>query len=196
MAGWEVRERKMVEVATGKPMQFEILLDNPVFERISGSFVKNLQRLGVDASIRTVDSAQYQNRMNSFDFDITVQIIAQSLSPGNEQREFWGSKAAAQSGSQNYAGIADPVVDAMVDKVIYAGSREELETACRALDRVLLWGHHVIPQWYAMYDRLARWDKFGRPAEMPRYGIDQFAWWIEDAKARQVDEVKTSLKSG
>ncbi|HEX2529385.1 MAG TPA: extracellular solute-binding protein [Geminicoccus sp.] len=195
-AGWEVQDRRMVEVATGRPMQFEILLDNPLFERITGPFVKSLERLGIGARIRTVDSAQYQNRVTEFDFDMIVEIFGQSLSPGNEQREYWGSKPAAQPGSRNYAGIADPVVDAMIDKVIYAASREELETACRAMDRVLLWGHHVVPHWYSGYDRLARWDKFGRPSVMPRYGIDQYAWWINEAREQQVDQAKTSLKSG
>uniref|UniRef100_UPI001356CF51 extracellular solute-binding protein n=1 Tax=Geminicoccus flavidas TaxID=2506407 RepID=UPI001356CF51 len=192
-AGWEVQDRRMVEVATGKPMRFEILLDSPLFERIAGPFVKNLERLGIAATVRTVDSAQYQNRVTAFDYDVIAQIIGQSLSPGNEQREYWGSQAAAQEGSRNYAGIADPVVDAMIEKVIYANSREELETACRAMDRVLLWGYHLIPHWYSMYDRLARWDKFGRPERMPRYSIDLFSWWIENQRATQVEQAKSEL---
>lgn len=194
-AGWEVQERRLVEVATGAPMAFEILLDNPLFERIAGPFVKNLERLGIDARIRTIDSAQYQNRVTSFDYDIIVEIFGQSLSPGNEQREYWGSEAAAQPGSRNYAGIADPVVDAMIDKVIYAESRAQLETACRAMDRVLLWGYHLVPHWYSGHDRLARWDKFGRPAEFPRYNIDLYAWWIEDQRATRVEQAKTSLNA-
>ncbi|WP_223861462.1 extracellular solute-binding protein [Geminicoccus harenae] len=192
-AGWEVQNRRMVEVATGRPMQFEILLDSPLFERIAGPFVKNLERLGIAATVRTVDSAQYQNRVTAFDYDVIAQIIGQSLSPGNEQREYWGSQAATQEGSRNYAGISDPVVDAMIEKVIYANSREELETACRAMDRVLLWGYHLIPHWYAMYDRLARWDKFGRPEQMPRYSIDLFSWWIENQRATKVEQAKSEL---
>ena len=192
-AGWEVRDRRMVEVATGKPLQFELLLDSPLFERIAGPFVKNLERLGIAASVRTVDSAQYQNRVTAFDYDVIAEIIGQSLSPGNEQREYWGSQAAVQQGSRNYAGISDPVVDAMIEKVIYANSREELETACRAMDRVLLWGYHLIPHWYSMYDRLARWDKFGRPEQMPRYSIDLFSWWIENQRATKVEQAKSEL---
>jgi microcin C transport system substrate-binding protein len=192
-AGWEVRDRRMVEVATGKPMRFEILLDSPLFERIAGPFVKNLERLGIAATVRTVDSAQYQNRVTAFDYDVIAQIIGQSLSPGNEQREYWGSQAATQQGSRNYAGIADPVVDAMIEKVIYADSREALETACRAMDRVLLWGYHLIPHWYGPFDRLARWDKFGRPEQMPRYSIDLFSWWIENQRATQVEQAKSEL---
>jgi microcin C transport system substrate-binding protein len=194
-AGWEVKDRRMVETATGQPMQFEILLDNPQFERIAGPFVKNLERLGIDASIRTVDSAQYQNRITSFDFDVITEIYGQSLSPGNEQREYWGSAAASQPGSRNYAGISDPVVDAMIEKVIRADSREELEVACRAMDRVLLWGYHLVPHWYSGYVRLARWDKFGRPAEMPRFNVDLYAWWIEEQRAAKVEQVQSSLKS-
>jgi microcin C transport system substrate-binding protein len=192
-AGWEVKDRRMVEVATGRPLAFEILLDSPLFERIAGPFVKNLERLGIAATVRTVDSAQYQNRVTAFDYDVIAEIIGQSLSPGNEQREYWGSAAAAQPGSRNYAGIADPVVDAMIEKVIYAESREQLETACRAMDRVLLWGHHLVPHWYSLYDRIARWDKFGRPDQMPRYSIDLFSWWIEDRRAQEVEQVKSTL---
>ena len=194
-AGWEVRDRKMVEVASGKPLAFELLLDGPLFERIAGPFVSNLQRLGIAATIRTVDSAQYQNRVSSFDFDMIAEIIGQSLSPGNEQREYWGSEAANSPGSRNYAGIDDPVVDAMIDRVIHAGTRDELETACRAMDRVLLWGHHLVPHWYASYSRIAYWNKFGRPEQMPFYGIDIYSWWIEEQRAAQTEQAKSTLTS-
>lgn len=193
-AGWEVRDRKLTELATGKPMRFEILLDSPLFERITSPFVKNLERLGIEATIRTIDAAQYENRTKQFDFDMVVEIVGQSLSPGNEQREFWGSKAAGEPGSRNLPGIASPVVDAMIDKVIRAQTRDELETACRALDRVLLWGFYVVPHWYGKSDRLARWDKFGRPPAFPKYGIDQFAWWIDPAKAAQLEQARAALR--
>ena len=192
-AGWEVKDRRMTEVASGRPMAFELLFDGPLFERVAGPFVENLKRLGIAASIRTVDSAQYQNRVSSFDYDVIAEIVGQSLSPGNEQRDYWSSEAATQPGSRNYAGISDPVVDAMIDHIIYADSRARLETACRALDRVLLWGQHLVPHWYASYDRIARWNKFGRPEQMPFYGIDLYSWWIESDKAQQTEQAKSSL---
>ncbi|MDW8125194.1 MAG: extracellular solute-binding protein [Geminicoccaceae bacterium] len=189
--GYEVRQGKLVEVATGTPVSFEILLDQGgLFERIVGPFVKNLERLGVEARVRVVDDAQYQRRLEEFDYDMVVAVFPQSLSPGNEQRNFWSSAAARQPGSRNLIGIEDPVVDHLVDRIIQAPDREALITACRALDRVLIWGHYVIPHWHNRETWIAMWDKFGRAPRQPRYGLDIFAWWIDPAKERALLEAR------
>ncbi len=181
-AGWRVKNGVLTNEETGEEMRFEILLVSPAFERIAGPFVKNLKRLGIEARIRTVDTSQYQNRLDNFDFDMIVAVWGQSLSPGNEQRNYWSCEAAKTPGSRNYAGICDPVVDYLIGKIIEAPTREDLVAATRALDRVLLWGHYVIPHWHTRVIRVAYWDKFGRPAITPRYGLDLFAWWIDPAK--------------
>jgi microcin C transport system substrate-binding protein len=144
------------------------------------------------ATVRTVDPAQYQNRMNEFDFDMTVEVFGQSLSPGNEQRDYWGSEAAATPGSRNTIGIKDPVVDHLIDKIIQAPTREELVTATRALDRVLLWGHYVIPHWHARTFRVAYWDKFDRPDTNPPYGLPFFSWWVDPVKVAAVEQRKAA----
>jgi microcin C transport system substrate-binding protein len=187
-AGWEVDRstRKLINSETGEPMRFEILLVNPAFERITGPFIRNLERLGIEATMRTVDTAQYQNRMDAFDFDMTVAVWDQSLSPGNEQRDFWSCAAAETPGSRNYAGICDPVVDRLIEAVITAESREALVAATRALDRVLLFGHYVVPHWHSPVTRIAYWDKFERAAVDPRYGLDLNAWWIDPEMAERV----------
>ncbi len=193
-AGYEVRQGKLVDPATGRPVSFEILLDQGgLFERIVGPFVKNLERLGVEARIRAVDDAQYERRLEQFDFDMVVAVFPQSLSPGNEQRNFWGSAAADQPGSRNLIGLEDPVVDHLIERIIQAPDREALEVACRALDRVLLWGHYVIPHWHNRETWIAAWDKFSRPTRDPRYGIDLFSWWIDPAKERALDERRRAL---
>ncbi|HAX91701.1 MAG TPA: hypothetical protein DCY07_05780, partial [Rhodospirillaceae bacterium] len=141
-------------------------------------FLRNLERLGIQASFRNVDSSQYQNMMNDFDFDMTVHVFGQSLSPGNEQRDFWGSAKADQKGSRNLIGVRDPVVDELIEKLIHAKDRAELVTLCRTLDRVLLWGHYVIPHWNFGAYRVAYWNKFGMPAVNPKYGFDLTSlWW-------------------
>ncbi|MEZ5862162.1 MAG: extracellular solute-binding protein [Geminicoccaceae bacterium] len=194
-AGWEIDRstRKLVNSATGQPMRFEILLVDPAFERIVGPMLRNLERLGIDATMRTVDTAQYQNRLDSFDFDMVVTTWGQSMSPGNEQRDFWSCAAAATPGSRNLAGICDPVVDALVDRVIAAESREDLVAATRALDRVLLAGHYVIPHWHSRIIRVAYWDKLAHPDVLPRFGLDLDAWWVDKGKEQQVAEQKRAL---
>lgn len=185
-AGWEVRERRLVHAASGRRMEFEILLNGPTFERVALPWVQALQRLGAEARVRTVDPAQYQVRLDAFDYDVTVDVIGQSLSPGNEQREFWTCASAGQDGSQNVAGICDPVVDALVELVVAAPDRAQLVARTRALDRVLLWGHHLIPQWHGRTFRIAWWDRLGRPARNPRYALALDSWWAEPGRARAV----------
>ena len=166
-------------------MEIEFLLVSPAFERVIGPYVQNLERLGVAARLRTVDSAQYQKRVEDFDFDVIVASIGQSLSPGNEQRNQWSSAAADIPGTQNYAGIADPVIDDLVDLLIRAPSRDGLVAATRALDRMLLWGDYLVPNWHIRSFRLAFWNKFGRPERPPRYGLGFPAtWWVDAAAAR------------
>ncbi len=176
-AGWELKQNKLVSKETGKQMKFEILLVQKAFERIVNPFINNLQRLGIDASIRLVDTTQYINRVQNYEFDMMVSTIAQSESPGNEQRDFWNSKNADVPGGRNFIGVKSPVVDSLVEDLIRAESRQDLIDHCRALDRVLLWGYYVIPQWHISYDRLAYWNKFGVPAKTPQAGPQLSAWW-------------------
>ena len=179
-AGWTIQGGQLVG-PEGEPMRFQFLLDNPAFERVAMPYIANLRRLGVSATIRLVDSAQYQNRLTHFDYDVIVAVWPESESPGNEQREMWTSAAATRPGSLNYAGIASPAIDALVGDVIHAASRADLVTATHALDRVLLWGYYIVPQWHLSVDRVAYWNRFGYPAHPPKYGVDLFSWWI-DAK--------------
>ncbi len=181
-AGWMVRNGQLMNLETGEPMEFEILLVSPDFERVALPFAKNLERLGIKANVRTVDTAQYQNRLDNFDFDMVVAGIGQSLSPGNEQRDFWGSESANTPGGRNLIGIVDPVVDELVELVIAAPDRESLVARTRALDRVLLWGHYVIPHWHIRHFRVAYWDKFDRPAITPEYDLAFDTWWVDPAR--------------
>jgi microcin C transport system substrate-binding protein len=184
-AGWVVRDGRLVNARSGQPMAFEILNNDPTWERITLPFAKNLERLGVAARVRTVDTAQYQYRLENFDFDMVVDVIPQSLSPGNEQIDFWTSAKAAEPGSANLPGIRDPVVDALVDLLIAAPDRAELIARTRALDRALLWGHYVIPHWHIQAFRVLYWDKFGRPATPARYAhgfLD--TWWVDPNTGR------------
>jgi microcin C transport system substrate-binding protein len=147
----------------------------------------SLDRLGMNVTVRTVDEAQYENRLRTWDFDIITSAWGESLSPGNEQRGYWGSQAADQAGSYNLVGIKNPAVDAMIDQVIFAKNRAELEAATKALDRILLWNFYVVPQWTYGKVRTARWDRFGHPDSMPKYGRAAFptVWWWDDEKAKK-----------
>ncbi len=184
-AGYEVRDRRLVNAASGEPYTVEFLASDPNTERFVLFYKPSLERLGMTVTVRTVDDAQYENRLRQWDFDITTASWGESLSPGNEQRGFWGSQAADQPGSRNLAGIRNEAVDAMIERVIFAKSREELVAATRALDRVLLWNFYVVPQWTYGKVRTARWDRFGRPAELPKYGTSAFptVWWWDEQKA-------------
>jgi microcin C transport system substrate-binding protein len=192
-AGWTVRDRRLVN-AQGNRFEFEILLNGPSFERVALPYVQWLQRLGVEARVRTVDPAQYQVRMDAFDFDMTVDGMGQSLSPGNEQREFWSCEKVGQAGSRNRAGICDPAIDALVEMVITAPDREELVARTRALDRVLLAQSYVIPQWHNRKFWIAFWDRFGRPSRNPRFDIGfPDSWWLDPARDRALAEARRSL---
>jgi len=193
-AGWRVKNGKMVHEGSNNPFAFEILLDSPSWERICLPFAKNLERLGIDARVRTVDTAQYQKRLEEFDYDMIVDVFPQSLSPGNEQRDFWGSAAADEKGSRNTIGIKDPVVDALIDLVISAPDRESLIYRTRALDRVLLWGFYVIPHWHIRSFRVAYWDKFDRPKVSPKYSLGFDTWWIDPQKEASLLAKKANLK--
>lgn len=188
-AGWISRDGRLVNETTGEQFTIEYLGASPTDEIIAGQFIEDLRRLGIDASIRMVDPAQEVNRLRSFDFDMTTVQLLQSLSPGNEQRDFWSSSAADQPDSRNYSGIKDPIVDALVDKIIFTKDREELVVTTQALDRVLLWGYYYIPQWYSPEVWLAWWDKFGMPEKQPSYiGADIDSWWIVPEKAAALEQ--------
>lgn len=187
-AGWEVGKTGLLE-KDGAAFRFEILLASPAFERWVLPMIGNLRKLGISATLRTVDPAQYQNRMDTFDFDMTVGSFPQSLSPGNEQRDFWSSAKADEKGSRNTAGVKNPAVDALVDMVINAPSRAELLARVHALDRILLWNFYVIPQWHINYHRVAYWNRFGRPATSPKYGLGIVdTWWYDAAKAKSLPQ--------
>jgi microcin C transport system substrate-binding protein len=187
-AGYEIRNQQLVDSKTGTPFAVEFLTYDPAFERVFLFYKPSLDRLGVTVTVRTVDDAQYENRLRSWDFDIITADWGESLSPGNEQRAYWGSQAADQAGSPNYVGIKNPAVDAMIDEVIFAKSRDDLVAATKALDRVLLWNHYVVPQWTYGKVRSARWDRFSHPDPMPKYGASAFPtiWWWDAAKAAKV----------
>jgi microcin C transport system substrate-binding protein len=184
-AGYEIRNEQLVDSKTGAPFAVEFLADDPSFERVFLFFKPSLDRLGITVAVRTVDDAQYVNRLRSWDFDIITDGWGESLSPGNEQRGYWGSQAADEPGSRNSIGVKNPAVDAMIDAVIFAKNRDDLVAATRALDRVLLWNHYVIPQWTYGKMRSARWDRFSHPDPLPKYGASAFptVWWWDADKA-------------
>ncbi|HEY4249776.1 MAG TPA: extracellular solute-binding protein [Roseomonas sp.] len=192
-AGWVVRDRRLVD-AQGQPFQFEILLNGATFERVALPYVQVLERLGITARVRTVDPAQYQVRTDAFDYDMTVDVIPQSTSPGNEQRDFFTCAKAQENGSQNVAGFCNPVVDQLVELVINAPDRDALVARTRALDRVLLWNNYVIPNWHLRAFWIAWWDKFGRPARNPRYDIGLDSWWIEAARVGAIEEGRRAVQ--
>lgn len=183
-AGWKLDAGRLVD-ADGKQFEIEFLIAQPIMERIIGSYVDDLKKIGIAARARTVDSTQYTRRLESFDFDAVIGNFRQSHSPGNEQREFWGSAAADKSGSRNIIGIKNPVVDELIEILVRAQTRDEVVAATRALDRVLLWNHYVVPQWHFPYDRLAVWDIFGRPDKLPSQSPSAVlsVWWIDAEKA-------------
>jgi microcin C transport system substrate-binding protein len=191
-AGWTVQpdgQRNVLKSARGEIFTAEFLIDEPSFERIVIPYTQDLKKLGVDAIVRTIDSAQMTRRTQGYDYDIIWTGWAQSLSPGNEQREYWGSEAADRPGAMNYAGIKNKAIDKLIERLIYATSRSDLVTVTRALDRVLLWNHYVMPMWHVPHERVARWDRFGRPAKLPDYSIGfPNIWWWDEEKARRLTQ--------
>lgn len=178
-AGWVVKDGKLTN-NKGEVFTLEFLTNNPNDERVVSPFINNLRRVGINASLRVVDDAQYQARVNDFDYDVITSAVAQSQSPGNEQREMWSSQSADLKGSKNYAGIKNPAIDKLIDRVVYAKDYDELVATTRALDRVLLWNYYTVPQWYSDTINIAYWNKFGLPDKQPDYaGIDPFSWWIK-----------------
>jgi len=186
-AGFEIKDRQLVD-ATGKPVSVEFLTGADSMERLMLFYKPSLERLGITVSIRVVDAAQYENRLRAFDFDITAMVWPESLSPGNEQREFWGSQAASNPGSQNVCGIQNPAIDVLIDRIIFAKNRDELVASCKALDRVLLWNFYCVPHYTSGTQNYARWDRFSHPEPLPKYGIAAFPtlWWWDADKAAKI----------
>jgi microcin C transport system substrate-binding protein len=182
-AGWTL-QGNLLKNAKGETLKAEVLLGSPTFERHTLRYIEDLKKLGVDASARIVDTAQYQRRRRSFDYDITTVGFAQSVSPGNEQRFFWGSAAADQEGSRNAMGIKNPAIDKLIERIIFAKDRAELVALTRALDRVLLANYYLVPLWNYPYERLAYWDKFRHPAKLPSQASSfERIWWFDQAAA-------------
>lgn len=187
-AGYEVSDQQLVDRKTGEPFTVEFLGNNPTFERVFLIYKPSLERLGMTVSVRTVDEAQYEKRLSTWDFDITTFGWRTTQLPGNGLRDYWGSRAADESGTDNVVGIKDTAVDAMIDRVIFANSYDELVAAARALDRILLWNYYVVPQWSYNKQRTARWDRFSHTNPLPKYGISAFPalWWWDVDKAAKV----------
>ena len=182
--GWFVEDGKLIK--DGKEFAFEFLIVSPSVEKIALAFQKTLEVLGITMSVRTVDSSQYQARMLNYDFDMIKASWNVSLSPGNEQQFYWGSEVGKKDGSKNYAGVNSPVVDSLIETLIGAKTREELTTAIHALDRVLLWGHYVIPLYHSNTDRIAYWNFLEFPDEIPLYGLVIESWWANSEKASKL----------
>jgi microcin C transport system substrate-binding protein len=195
-AGWSLKEGKLVNDKTGQPFTFEFLLDQAEadFERVILPFGQNLKRVGIEMNLRPVDPSQYENRMKKFDYDMTVVGFGESLSPGNEQREFWGSQSAEEEGGANVLGIQSKAVDALIGQIVSAPDRETLVTRIHALDRVLSWGYYLIPNWHLSHFRVASWDKFARPKISPPYSLALDTWWIDPSRAQDVEAKKPQVQ--
>ncbi len=180
-AGYELKGQELVHQQTGRNLKIEFLVDQPAFERVIAPYVRNLKKLGIEATIRTIDSAQYEKRLQQFDYDVVVDTFAQSPSPGNEQLNYWHSSKADIPGTRNLLGLKSPVIDHIVEQLIRAQTKEQLITATRALDRVLLWNYYVIPNWYSASFRVLYWSYIKRPALNPPYGLALETWWYEAA---------------
>lgn len=186
-AGFEIQNGKMVNQKTGQQMTFEILLHDQNFERVMASFVENLKKLGISVSVRTIDPSQYQKRVEDFDFDMVMSAFGQTVSPGNEQRNFWGSGSADVPGSENIIGIKNKAIDQLIELIINAPDRQSLITRVRALDRVLLHHYFIIPAWYGNFYNLAYWNIFGHPNVTPKYAIGFDSWWVDPKKAEALN---------
>jgi len=184
-AGYDIKDTKLVNTKTGEPFSVEFLVVDQATQRFVLFWKPSLDRIGIDVAVRMVDSAQYENRLRQWDYDVITSSWGESLSPGNEQRSYWSSQAADQPGSRNMIGVKNPAVDALIERLIFSKDREDLVAATKALDRVLLWGDYVVPQWTYRFQRTARWDRFGHPETMPKYGASAFptVWWWDADKA-------------
>ncbi|HEV7437119.1 MAG TPA: extracellular solute-binding protein [Pseudorhizobium sp.] len=181
-AGWELRGNRMVNVQTGEPLSFEILLSSASQERTVLPYVASLKRIGIDARLRSVDTSQYINRIRSFDYDMIYGVWAQTMNPGNEQMEYWGTESVDRQGSRNYAGISDPAVDTLIRKIVFAATRDEQVAAVKALDRVLLANHFVVPMFYSGEEKIAYWNRIAHPEQLPEYGTGfPDAWFAPQA---------------
>ena len=186
-AGWEIKNGVLTNAKSGEVMTIEFLTAQENMLRLVSPYMQSLEKLGVKSTARVVDTPQYQRRTDNFDYDAVVDIFGQSESPGNEQRDFWGSAAADRVGSRNSIGIKNPAVDKLIDKIIFAKDREELVAACRALDRVLLWNHYVVPQYYTPNERFSYWNRFSHPQTLPTRAIGfPTIWWYDQEKAAKL----------
>ena len=189
-AGWKADEangKTILKNAKGETLGFEFTLDNPLFERITLPYVQDLAKLGIVATVRSIDEAQFKKLQDTFDFEVIVASFGQSLSPGNEQRDFWGTAAADKHGSRNLAGIKNEAIDKLIENLIFVKDRNGLLAACRALDRAVMWNSYFVPQWFGPTERIAHWDRFGRPDKAPDYGLGvPTTWWWDEAKAKKI----------
>jgi microcin C transport system substrate-binding protein len=188
-AGWSVKERQLVD-KSGTQMNFTILLDEPSLERVALPYAQSLQKLGIDVRVRTVDPAQYQHLTDDFDFDMVMMIYPESDVPGNELRDYFSCTSAKAQGSFNVPGICDPAVDALVERIIVAQDRDALRVAAQALDRVLLWGWYLVPNWDSRTFHIAYWDRFGYPDQPIRQGFNFDIWWVDPAKSAAIETAK------
>ncbi|WP_046118967.1 extracellular solute-binding protein [Ensifer aridi] len=196
-AGFELKGNRMIDTTTGTPFTFEIMLNNRAETTVVLPYVRNLQSIGIEARVTIVDPLQYTKRNNAFDYDMTWEVWGQTLTPGNEQADYWGSAAATREGSRNYAGIADRGVDALIQRVIFAKDRETLVAATKALDRVLLAHNYVIPLFYKLIAQIAYWDKLARPQELPKYGLGfPHVWWSKSAASHWCPRVRCTCTCG
>jgi microcin C transport system substrate-binding protein len=190
-AGWEIKDGKMTD-KSGRKLAFEIILPDAAFERTALPVKQNCERIGVDMAVRTVDTSQYQRRTDTYDFDMVIDLWAQALSPGNEQREYWGSKAADIPGGKNSMGLKDPAVDQLIELIIAAPDRESLIVRTRCLDRVLQWHEFVVPQFYSGKELVAYWNRFARPEKSAKYDPTAFdTWWVDETKDKTLKRDKT-----
>ena len=188
-AGWSVKERKLVD-KVGQQMSITILLDEPSYERVALPYVQNLKKLGIDVHVRTVDPAQYQHLIDEFDFDMAMMIYPGADVPGNELRDYWSCAAANTKGSANIAGICDPAIDMLIDRIISAPDRDTVRASARALDRILLWSWYMVPNWHSQNFHVAYWDRFGELGKPIREGVNFDTWWVDEKKAARVDETR------
>jgi microcin C transport system substrate-binding protein len=191
-AGFVVKDGKRL-LPSGEPFTIEFLFDEPALKAHHAPYIKNLSTLGIEATPRLIDAVQYRARVEDFDFDMTMERFSASATPGDSMRPFFTSQAATTKGSYNLAGIANPAIDALVEKIIGADSRADLTVACRAFDRVFRAGRYWVPQWYSTKHRVAYWDLFGHPAKLPRYAQGVGApdvWWSEPDKAAKLEQAK------